>query len=250
MTIIMVFVAVMSGIAIWWLSHQRLASKPWLEVGLIEEARHAGGPPVPVAKIGLWIFISVVCAALAILISAFFMRIGRDWRPLPEPGLLWVNTGVLVVSSVALQWARLAARQGQMERLKTGLLVGGAAALGFLVGQLLVWRQLNAAGHFLAGNPAVAFFYLLTAVHGVHLLGGIVALGRTVAKLPGAKISGTKIWRSTSAAQLRLSAELCATYWHFLLVVWIFMLGLLLLTSRFVGFAQLLADFICGVSGG
>ena len=240
MSIVLVFVAVISAIATWWLSQQRLASKPWLEVGLIGEFPVAGAAAVPTAKIGLWVFLSIVCAVLVILISAFFMRMAPDWRPLPEPMLLWVNTGVLVFSSAALQRARVAAHRGQIDGVKTGLLAGGASALAFLIGQLLVWRELNEGGYFLADNPAVAFFYLLTAVHGVHLAGGMVALGRTAAK----------IWRGASAEQLRLSAELCATYWHFLLVVWVVLFGLLMLTSRFAGFAQQLADFICGGTGG
>ena len=70
-----------------------------------------------------------------------------------------------------------------MEGVRAGLLVGGAFAFMFLVGQLLAWRQLDAAGYFLPANPANAFFYLITGVHGVHVLGGLVALGRTAVKV-------------------------------------------------------------------
>ena len=101
-----------------------------------------------------------------------------DWAQLPAPKLLWLNTGVLILSSVALQWAQVAARRGQMDGVRAGLLAGGVSALTFLVGQLLAWQQLVAAGYFLAANPANAFFYLITGVHGLHLLGGLVALGR------------------------------------------------------------------------
>lgn len=240
MSIVLVLIAVLSAIAAWWLSQQRLASKPWLEVGLIGDVGDTGASRLPMAKIGLWIFLSIVCTLLAMLISSYFMRMGPDWGPFPNPMLLWANTGVLIVSSVSLQQARTAARQGQMDGLKIGLATGGASALAFLAGQLLVWRQLNDAGYFLAGNPAVAFFYLLTAVHGVHLLGGMVALGRTAAKA----------WGGAPADRLCLSTELCAIYWHFLLVVWVVLFGLLLLTSKFAGFARELADFLCGGSGG
>ena len=92
-----------------------------------------------------------------------------------------------------------------------GLIAGGVFAVAFLVGQLLAWQQLNAAGYFLAANPANAFFYLITGVHGLHLLGGLVALGRTTAK----------VWRGVEVSQVRLSVELCAIYWHFLLLVWL-----------------------------
>jgi cytochrome c oxidase subunit 3 len=239
-SIILVFIAAMTVIAVWWLSHQRLASKPWLEVGSLDDIAMPAGPTRPTAKIGLFVFLAVVCAILSLLVSAFFMRIAGDWRPLPEPKLLWVNTGVLVASSLALQWAWISARENRLEALKSGLLLGGASAIAFLAGQILVWRQLHDGGYFVAGNPAVSFFYLLTAVHGIHLAGGMVALGR----------AGLRLWRGAPIEQLRLSAELCAIYWHFLLVVWVVLFGLLLLTSRFVGIAQSIADFICGGSGG
>jgi cytochrome c oxidase subunit III len=211
----------MAGIAIiagWWLSQQRLASKPWLEEGVFADPRVEGAPSVPPAKIGLGIFLAGAGSLFALLMSAYSMRIGMaDWRALPLPGLLWINTGVLVVSSVALHWAYMAARRNDLEGVIAGLLTGGASGVIFLIGQLLVWQQLNVAGYFLASNPANAFFYLITAVHGLHLVGGLVALGRTTAK----------VWRDTRMVEVRLSVELCAIYWHFLLLVWLVLLGLL-----------------------
>jgi len=154
----------------------------------------------------------------ALFISAYSMRMNMvDWRALPVPRLLWFNTGVLVTSSIALQWAYMAARRNDIDGVIVGLCAGGASAVTFLVGQLLAWRQLNAAGYFLASNPANSFFYLITAVHGLHLMGGLAALGRTTAK----------VWRGAEATQVRLSTELCAIYWHFLLLVWLVLLGLL-----------------------
>ena len=105
-----------------------------------------------------------------------------------------------------------------MDGVRAGLLAGGVFALAFLAGQLLAWRQLDAAGYFLATNPANAFFYLLTAVHGLHVLGGLVALGRDC----------RKVWRGFEVDQVRLSVELCAIYWHFLLVVWLVFFSLLM----------------------
>jgi hypothetical protein len=96
-----------------------------------------------------------------------------DWQAVRTPGILWVNTGVLALSSLALETARLAARRGDMAGVRAGVLAGGATAMLFLVGQLIAWRQLNAEGYYLAANPANAFFYLITALHGVHVLGGL-----------------------------------------------------------------------------
>ncbi|WP_204322554.1 hypothetical protein, partial [Streptococcus pneumoniae] len=80
-----------------------------------------------------------------------------DWRVLPVPPVLWVNTALLVLSSVGLYWAQVAARRDDMRELRQALLTGGVSALGFLAGQLLAWRQLSAAGYWLAANPANTF---------------------------------------------------------------------------------------------
>ena len=218
MSAIILFIATIAAIAGWWLSQQRLTAKPWLEQGVDVDLRGESGSSVPTAKIGLGVFLAVVGSLFALLISAYSMRNTMvDWRELPLPRLLWFNTGVLVISSMALQWALIAARRDDIDGLIVGLLIGGASAMTFLAGQLLVWQQLNVAGYFVASNPANSFFYLITALHGLHLTGGLVALGRTTAK----------VWRGAPMMQVRLSVELCAIYWHFLLLVWLVLLGLL-----------------------
>ncbi|MGL5168773.1 MAG: cytochrome c oxidase subunit 3 [Afipia sp.] len=218
MTAIVLFMAGIAAIAGWWLSQQRLAAKPWLEEGVIGEFAGGGASPLPAAKIGLGVFLAVVGSLFALFISAYSMRMALlDWRSLPVPKLLWFNTGVLIVSSAALQWAQISARRDDGDNVLVGLLAGGVAAVVFVIGQLLAWQQLNAAGYFLTANPANAFFYLITAVHGLHVLGGLAALGRTIAKA----------WRGVEIPQLRLSVELCTMYWHFLLLVWLILFALL-----------------------
>jgi cytochrome c oxidase subunit 3 len=215
---IILFMAGIAAIAGWWLSQQRLASKPWLEEGVLVDFRGDNASSLPPAKIGLGVFLAVVGSLFALFISAYSMRMSMvDWRALPVPKLLWFNTGVLITSSIALQWAYMAARRNDMDGVIIGLLAGAASAVIFLVGQLLAWQQLKVAGYFVASNPANSFFYLITAVHGLHLMGGLVALGRTTAK----------VWRGAKMIQVRLSVELCAIYWHFLLLVWLVLLGLL-----------------------
>jgi cytochrome c oxidase subunit 3 len=215
---IVLFLAVIAVIVGWWLSQQRLMAKPWLEEGPIGEFPGTGAMTLPAAKIGLGVFLAVAGALFTLFISAYSMRMSMaDWRALPVPKLLWFNTGVLVLSSIALQWAHLAARRDDLEGVIVGLLAGGVSAIVFLVGQLLAWQQLNAAGYFVASNPANSFFYLITAVHGLHVTGGLVALGRAAAR----------VWRGAKMTQVRLSVELCAIYWHFLLLVWLVLLGLI-----------------------
>jgi cytochrome c oxidase subunit III len=215
---ILFVLAPIGAIVAWWLSHQRLMAKPWLEVGAIGEVAVPGPSSVPAATIGLGVFLAVVSSLFALFISAYFMRMQvADWAELPSPKLLWFNTGVLILSSVALHYAQVAARRGRIVDVGDGLIAGGLFAFTFLVGQLLAWHQLNAEGYFLSANPANAFFYLLTGVHGLHLLGGLVALGRTA----------DKVWRGFEVNQVRLSVRLCALYWHFLLALWLVLFSVL-----------------------
>ncbi|MFZ0495340.1 MAG: cytochrome c oxidase subunit 3 [Methylocella sp.] len=219
MNITFLFLAVIAAIVAGWLAQQRLTAKPWLGAGLIGDT---GASSLPAAKIGLGVFLAVVGCLFALLISAYSMRMEMgEWRPAPAPKLLWLNTGMLILSSGALQWAQVAARRGKMDSVRGGLLAGGGFALAFLAGQLIAWRQLDASGYYLTANPAAAFFYLITGVHGLHILGGLVALGGTM----------DKAWRGVKLDHMRLSVDLCATYWHFLLFVWLVLFGLLLLTG-------------------
>ena len=99
-------------------------------------------------------------------------------------------------------------------------MVGGGFALAFLFGQLVAWQQLLGLGYFASTNPANAFFYLLTALHALRLLGGLVAWARTWAK----------IRRGVALERVRLSVELCAVYWHFLALIWLVMFALMIFT--------------------
>jgi cytochrome c oxidase subunit 3 len=85
---------------------------------------------------------------------------------------------------------------------------------------VLAWRQLTGTGYFLTSNPASSFFYLITALHGIHLVGGVVALAGVAAKA----------WRGSDPAQARLSLDLCSMYWDFLLLMWLVLFALLLTT--------------------
>jgi cytochrome c oxidase subunit 3 len=173
------------------------------------------------AKVGLGVFLAAIGSLFALFISAYFMRMQlADWRPVPKPTLLWVNTGVLMLSSAALQWARARADRDDIAGVRTALLMAGGAALVFVAGQLFAWRQLSDAGYFLTSNPANSFFYLITALHGVHVLGGLVALGRNV----------VRAWQGRNLARLSLGLDLCSLYWDFLLLMWLVLFGLLLLS--------------------
>jgi len=223
MHVTLIFMAALMGVVAWWLLKQSVNTRPW-------EAQAPQGPnedfsgrslPMANARIGLFVFLAVVTSLFALFISAYTMRMELgDWRPLPDPNLLWLNTGLLILSSIALQWAYIATGRDQVKTARKALLVGGFFAIAFMVGQLLAWQQLVEAGYFAHTNPANAFFYLITGTHALHLLGGLVAWGRTTIKL----LSGSEI------ASIRMSVELCAVYWHFLLIIWVILFGLMLST--------------------
>jgi cytochrome c oxidase subunit III len=220
MTITLVFLACLMGAVLWWLFRQSVNVQPWVAQASTHDV-HGAVLDRPPAKTALWVFLAVVTSVFALFVSAYAMRMHfGDWSPLQKPRLLTWNTGLLFVTSGVMQWTVVAARRGEIDGVKHGLVAGGVLTVAFLAGQLLVWKQLNDAGVYLSSNPANAFFYLLTAVHGVHLLGGLVAWARTTAK----------VWRGIEVAKLRLSVELCAIYWHFLLFVWLVLFALLLST--------------------
>lgn len=221
MTLTLIFLAIIMASIIGWLLKQSINSQPWEANDPVENRPGRGILNIDPAKVGLLSFIAVVTSLFALFMSAYMMRMKlADWRPLAEPNLLWLNTVVLVLASAAFELTRGAARRAQPLTVKVGLVVGGACTILFLLGQLVAWRQLNASGFFLAGNPANAFFYLLTAMHGLHLLGGLWVWGRTTARM----------FAGADAHSVRLSVELCTVYWHYLLLVWIGLFALLLST--------------------
>ena len=221
MTFALVFLAIIMATVIGWLLRQTLNTQPWEANDPLENQPGRGVISTDPAKIGLLSFIAVVTSLFALFLSAYMMRMRLgDWRPVDEPNLLWLNTAVLVLASVAFQLTRGAARRGQPVTIKVGLLVGGACTTLFLFGQLMAWQQLYASGFFMTGNPANSFFYLLTALHGLHLLGGMWVWGRTT----------LRILTGADAESVRLSVELCTVYWHYLLLVWIGLFALLLST--------------------
>ncbi len=210
MTIIAIFLSLLAAGAAWYLAGQNLASKPWLEQGVIGDLSDPDTRKAPAARMGLILFLAVAGSLFALLASAYVIRAaGPDWLQPPMPRVLWINTGVLILSSLALQACVHATRRGDTLRARHFLLAAAGLALAFLAGQLVAWREFAAAGYFLSTNPANSFFYLLTGVHGAHLAGGLAALGVTVVR------------------RTQSGIELCALYWHFLLVVWLILFALL-----------------------
>jgi cytochrome c oxidase subunit 3 len=224
MTITLVALALVMGGIVWWLVRQSINVQPWVAVAGAQDVNGAMLARQPAAKTALVVFLGVATSLFALFISAYAMRISYlDWTPLPLPRLLMLNTVVLILASVAMQWSVFAARRGDIARARSGLIAAGVLTIGFVGGQLVVWKQLGDAGFFVAASAATGFFYLLTGVHGVHVLGGLVAWSRASARVrPG-----------VSAERVTLGVELCAIYWHFLLAIWLVLFALL--ASNFLG---------------
>ena len=182
------------------------------------------------AKVGLGVFLCVVTSLFLLFLLAFIARSQvSDWRPLTDPlaplahpWMLWVNTALLALGSLFLQWAKVAIGRNRQGAAARAFVLGGACAMAFLGGQLWVWQQFAAWGYFVSGNPANSFFYLLTGLHGLHLAGGLVAWGGVL----------IRVLRHAPLARLRSGMELCAIYWHYLLGLWLVLFALLTSTPE------------------
>ena len=200
---------------------KQLTDKSWATQGVIGAINDRSLGPGPAAKTGLGFFLAVLTSVFGLFVVGYRLRMAEpDWVPIADPGLLWFNTVLLILSSIFMERAKHATAKGQIAAVRNNLTVAGLMTVGFLVGQYLAWGQLHTAGYYAAGDAAAAFFYLLTALHGFHLLGGLFVWAR----------AAFKTWQNIEVARIKLSVELCTTYWHYLLLVWFVFFTLLLST--------------------
>ena len=186
-----------------------------------ERSRRPGAPTPRRYTTGVMLGIFAILMFFMALVSAYIVRKGspgNDWVPIAMPPILWVNTVILLVSSLTLELARRRLAQADPSGFQTLWLVTTGLGLLFLAGQLLAWRQLVAAGAYLSSNPSNSFFYVLTAAHGVHLLGGILALLYVTLR----RFAGAQVTRA-------FAAEVTSYYWHFMDGLWVFLLAILYL---------------------
>lgn len=180
-----------------------------------------GRAPLKVKRVALFIFMGVATALFSLFSIAYNMRMGMGgWTNLADPAILWTNTYILVAGSIVMHVASRFAAQGKIAAAKYAFFVAGIAGFLFLGGQYMAWQELNAAGFYAQANPANAFFYVLTGLHGLHLLGGLYAWAQALVKAMGG--SGT--------ADIHASIKLCDYYWGYLLLLWVAMFAMLLST--------------------
>jgi cytochrome c oxidase subunit 3 len=189
-------------------------------------ARAAPLPRAAAVSVALWGFIAVAGTLFALCIAAYVMRLelGGDWADLALPWQLGLSTGLLAAGSVALHAAAMAVRHGDTAAARRDLLLGGGCALAFVAAQGWAWQALLALQVRPQGNPAASFFFLLTALHALHVLGGLAVWPLALRGLHGAP------WR----------VALCARYWHFLLLAWLALLATL------AGITPQVVRYVCG----
>jgi cytochrome c oxidase subunit 3 len=173
--------------------------------------------PGRIAILGMWVALVPIGMLFMAFVSAYVVRqgVGGNWTPGPVPQILWVNTVLLAASSLALEWARARVRRGGTARTaaSAALFLG----LAFVAGQVLAWVELRARGVGISASPHTSFFYLMTIAHALHVAGGLVALAAAAAAPP----------RGYARAPIGLILHVTAIYWHFLLLLWIFLFVLL-----------------------
>ena len=200
-----------------------LSQKPWMADQAAIDDNHIGrSSSHPLPRVALYVLMAVIGVLFSLFSVAYIGRMAYgDWRILPEPTLLWFNTGVIMLSSFAFSRATINAREGDIKRTREYLLLAGVLTFGFIIGQLFVWRELVSFGYFVSTNPSYAFFYLLTALHILHLFGGLIAW---------LVVTYKSFIPQKETSEFSLKVNLCAIYWHFLLIVWTLLFFMLLLT--------------------
>jgi len=210
----------------------KLAEKPWIAESTVDDvytgSSEENNSP---QKIALRFFLGMVSVFFFLFIITFLSRsqysdfqalAGEPWQPFTQTSQLWANTLILLVGSLSLHVAALFARRSQLNNCILATSVALLFSFLFVLAQLYVWKTLAGLGYYVASNPANSFYYLFTAVHGIHLLGGLVVLIGVMWRL----------WQGAPLVEIGKSLELCRTYWDYLFVVWLVLFALLTSSSE------------------
>ena len=174
-------------------------------------------------EFGLWLFMLTVVMIFGALTSAYIVRQAEgNWRIFDLPVEIYYSTGILLLSSITMHWAYLAAKKDALDQVKLAISLTTFLGLMFLAGQLYVWDILvNLQVYFTGGNPSESFLYVLMGVHGFHLVSGVIFLIIVLISTFRYKV------HSKILSQLRM----CATYWHFLDFLWVYLVLFLVLNK-------------------
>lgn len=215
---------------------QTLADKPWLTPSQsmshsshafieIDDINDNNGP----GKTSLKFFLAIVTLLFFLITITFLSRsqypdfhalAGEPWLPFTKPIQLWVNTVCLLLASISLQVAVTSAKNKKIKHTEIAILLTSFCSVCFVFGQIMVWQRLNQGGFYIYSDPANSYFYLYTGLHGLHILGGLVSLA----------IVSYQFFQERNLIKIRKNLSLCAIYWHYLLLIWLFLFALLTAT--------------------
>lgn len=190
--------------------------------GFGDYGQGGGLPPGTVRRVhrtGMWLALFAISMLFISFTSAYIVRsgMGNDWLAMEVPPLAWLNTVILLFSSLAMERSRRALEQGLRDACNRWITITALLGALFLAGQVIVWQQLVRQGIYMATNPSSSFFYLLTGAHGVHLFGGLIALFYLV----------VEAWRYRLGPAKRTLVEVTAMYWHFMDGLWVYLVMLI-----------------------
>ena len=171
-------------------------------------------------KFAMWLFIVSALMVFAGLTSAYMVRqAAGNWLVFDLPSLFYVTTGIIMLSSVTMHWAYISAKRDNLEMTKVAITITMILGFAFFVGQFMAWGKLVEESVYLVGNPAGSFVYILSGLHMIHIVGGVVYLLIVLVATFRYKVHSRRL------AQM----EMCATYWHFLDALWLYLFVFLLL---------------------
>ncbi len=193
----------------------------WRKNGAEDSERR--GPSPDTYRITMWVVLASIIMMFVALSSAYIVLSGTDnWRPVRMPGMFFLSTGLILTSSVTIEAAKLSLKRRADEKSARWITVTLILGLAFLLSQLAGWRQLAAQGVYFAGHPHSSFFFIFTGLHGIHLLGGILALGYLV-------VRGFRNWQGTPTIKRKALTDVVSLYWHVMDGLWIWLFLLLLI---------------------
>ena len=173
------------------------------------------------AQVFVYVLMTVISILFLFITNAYLFRMNfQDWSPVPIPSLLWFNTICLLLASVGMAWSKSGAKASDHQKTKVGLAMAGVFVVAFVSGQTWAWQELNSSGYFLSSNPANTFFYLITALHAFHVLGGLVAWF----------VVTFKVFKGDATMLQPESVGLLGAYWHYMLMVWGVLFAMLITT--------------------
>jgi cytochrome c oxidase subunit III len=171
-------------------------------------------------KFALWLFIVTIIMIFAALTSAYIVRqADGNWVIFDLPDLFLVTTGIILASSGTMHWAYLSVRRDNLESAKLAIAITAVLGISFLAGQYMAWGELVKNNIHLVGNPSGSFVYVISGLHGLHIVGGVVFLIVVLISIFQYKVHSKNLLR----------VEMCATYWHFLDGLWLYLFVFLLL---------------------